>query len=118
MDDMLNGNPPSLKDVEKRKQLLLASCEHQADLATNFLGVEGVTALALVHIHQLAAGILDSSWRCVDTHKHTHVEVHAQRHHGHNVTLVSVCMALHSKHTGFIHSFILQVFQQCLLGTY
>ncbi len=46
--------------------------------AANSLSVEGITALALVDVHQLAAGILDRSWRCVNAHKHAHIEVHAE----------------------------------------
>ena len=46
--------------------------------AANFLSVEGITALALVDVHQLATGVLDCSWGCVDAHKHPHIEVHAE----------------------------------------
>lgn len=46
--------------------------------AANSLSVEGITALALVDVHQLAAGVLDRSWGCVNAHKHTHIEVHTE----------------------------------------
>ena len=46
--------------------------------AAHSLSVEGVTALALVDVHQLAAGVLDRSRGCVDAHKHSHIEVHAE----------------------------------------
>lgn len=44
----------------------------------NSLSVEGITALALVDIHQLAAGVLDRSRGCVNAHKHPHIEVHTE----------------------------------------
>lgn len=46
--------------------------------AANFLSVEGITALTLVDVHQLAAGVLDRSWGCVNAHKHAHIEVHTE----------------------------------------
>ena len=50
--------------------------------------------MALVHIHQLATGVLDSSRGCVDAYKHTDIEVHAERHHWHYVAFIPVGMAL------------------------
>ena len=52
--------------------------ELRTHFAANSLSVEGITALALVDVHQLAAGVLDRSWGCVDAHKHAHIEVHAE----------------------------------------
>lgn len=63
-------------------------------LAANLLNVEGIAALALVYIHQLAARVFHSSWRCVDSYKDTHVKVHAQGHHGNDMPLISVRMPL------------------------
>lgn len=68
-------------------------------LAANLLGVEGIAALTLVHIHQFASGILHSSWRGVDPHEYTHIEVHAQGQHGNNVALISVSMPLQQSAT-------------------
>lgn len=63
-------------------------------LATNLLSIKGITALTLVNIHQLAAGILHSSWRCVDAHKDAYIKVHAEGQHGNDVALISVSMPL------------------------
>ena len=67
-------------------------CGH---LTTNLLGEKGIAALALVHVHELAARVLDSGWGGVDPHKHTDVEVHTQRQHWDNVPFVPICMSLH-----------------------
>lgn len=50
--------------------------------------------MALVHIHQFAAGVLHSCRRCVDSHKHSDVEVDAEGQHGHNVALIPVGVTL------------------------
>ena len=63
-------------------------------LAANLLSKEGIAALTLEHIHQLAAGIFHRSWRSIDPHKDAYIEIDAQGQHGNNVSLIPVSMPL------------------------